>query len=374
MAPLEPYEKVYVSDKSFLSSVHNAQGCTFCHGGDNSTDDMAKAHKGITKSPDEKADVCAQCHADIVQKYLSGMHKTTAGMKNMLSSRWNPKRTTAHPKDLNTVFTKHCYSCHASCGDCHINRPKGPAKGGLLAGHKFLKTPPEDMTCTVCHSARIGDEYYGQNPGAPADAHIRIGGMGCIDCHKKENAMHGSGKPLFDRYENPLQPDCKECHKDVLKGTKLISQHEIHGDKLQCNVCHSVMYKNCKNCHLDYKEENGGIKDRFYKSEPSFMAFKIGKNYRKDRQYKYILVRHVPVSPDHAKVYGPDAFTNFDKLPTWKYASPHNVQRITPQNKSCDSCHGNEALFLKKEDVDSKEHNANKDVIVTQAPKKTGRK
>lgn len=372
MAQLEPYEKVFVSDKTFLTSTHNSQGCTFCHSGDNTSDDLKKAHTGLNKSPDEKAEVCRQCHSEIVDKYSVGMHKTTAGMKNALAARWNPERMGDGPKDLHTVYDKHCSSCHASCGDCHINRPKGPAKGGLLAGHKFLKTPPEDMTCTVCHSARAGDEYYGQLAGAPADVHIRVAGMGCLECHKKENALHGPGHALTDRYENPMLPECKECHSDVLQGKNVVEQHEIHGDKLQCNVCHSVVSKSCKNCHLEYSEEKAKITARFFKIEPSFMTFKIGKNYRKDRSYQYTIVRHVPANQELSSVYGKETMSNFDKAPTWKYAAPHNIQKITPQNRSCDSCHGNDSIFLRKSDVDPKELSANKDVIVEHAPEKTG--
>jgi len=370
---LEPYEKVYVSDPSFVNSTHNAQGCTFCHGGDSTSADLAKAHSGVLKSPDEKGKVCATCHAEIVERHSVGMHQTTAGMKNALAQRWNPARMGDGPKDLNVIFEKHCYSCHASCGDCHLNRPKGPAKGGLLAGHKFLKTPPEDMTCTICHSARAGDEYYGQNLGAPADAHVRLFGMGCLSCHGQENALHGPGKPLHDRYENPLLPDCTECHRDVLKGEKVVEQHEIHGDTLQCNVCHSVVAKNCTNCHLQYNEEGGKITARFFKVDESFMAFKIGRNYREDRPYKYTVVRHVPVAPGSVSAYGDDTMTNFEGAPTWKYAAPHNVQRITPQNKSCDSCHGNDAVFLLERDVVPAERKANRKVIVTDVPRKTGR-
>lgn len=373
MAPLEPFEKVYVSDGEFLTSKHNAQGCTFCHGGDNSTNDMARSHKGLVKSPDEQGEICAQCHADIAERSASGFHMTTIGMKNALLDRWNRNKMGDGPKELNVIFDKHCYSCHASCGDCHINRPKGPAKGGLLAGHKFLKTPPEDMTCTLCHSARAGDEYYGQNPGAPADVHIRLAGMVCLDCHKAENALHGPGKELHDRYDNPLLPDCKECHKDVLRGQNVVEQHEIHGDKLQCNVCHSVIAKNCSNCHLQHEETDGKITKRFFKIDPSFMTFKIGRNYRKDREYEYIVLRHPPTNPDLAANYGKDMMSNFDNVPTWKYAAPHNIQRITPQNKSCDSCHGNDSLFLLKGDVVKRERTANRKVIVKDVPKKTGR-
>ena len=59
---------------------------------------------------------------------------------------------------------------------------------------------------------------------------------------------------------------------------------------------------------------------------------------------------------------------HFDALPTWKYATPHNIQRTTPQNQECNNCHGQADLFLAADDVDPDELEANKDVIVTEIP------
>ena len=59
---------------------------------------------------------------------------------------------------------------------------------------------------------------------------------------------------------------------------------------------------------------------------------------------------------------------HFDALPTWKYATPHNIQRNTPQNQECNNCHGQTDLFLTADDVDPDELEANKDVIVTEIP------
>ena len=64
----------------------------------------------------------------------------------------------------------------------------------------------------------------------------------------------------------------------------------------------------------------------------------------------------------------PEGMTNFDALSTWRYATPHNIQRQTPQNASCDACHGNEALFLTADKVAPEELNANLPVIVDQIP------
>jgi thiosulfate/3-mercaptopyruvate sulfurtransferase len=104
------------------------------------------------------------------------------------------------------------------------------------------------------------------------------------------------------------------------------------------------------------------------------MDFKIGLNPKKseDRPWNYVVLRHVPVDPDNFAFYGEDVLTNFDALPTWKYATPHNIQRNTPQNASCDSCHGNTDIFLSEKDLRDYEVTANQGVIPTNLPPKTG--
>ena len=100
------------------------------------------------------------------------------------------------------------------------------------------------------------------------------------------------------------------------------------------------------------------------------MAFKIGRNplQSEDRPWAYVPVRHVPVDPESFAYYGEDLLPNFDALPTWKYATPHNIQRNTPQTETCDACHDNAEFFLTAEDVRPEEREANKDVIVEEVP------
>jgi hypothetical protein len=102
------------------------------------------------------------------------------------------------------------------------------------------------------------------------------------------------------------------------------------------------------------------------------LTFEIGRNANQseDRPWNYVLVRHIPIVPDTFAFYGGDMLPTFNNLPTWKYATPHNIQRITAQNESCDTCHGNEALFLTADDVDPDELAANADVIVEDVPSK----
>ena len=61
-----------------------------------------------------------------------------------------------------------------------------------------------------------------------------------------------------------------------------------------------------------------------------------------------MLVRHEPSYPEMFDFYGKDLFANFGKVPTWKRASPHNIQKLTWQAASCNHCHANRELFLSK--------------------------
>jgi len=96
----------------------------------------------------------------------------------------------------------------------------------------------------------------------------------------------------------------------------------------------------------------------------------IGRNPIQNaaRPWEFVVLRHVPVARDSFAFYGEDLLPNFDARPTWTYATPHNIQRVTPQNRSCDACHGNAAIFLTEENVAADEREANRDVIVYEVP------
>ncbi|MFC2070126.1 hypothetical protein ACFLTB_03000, partial [Chloroflexota bacterium] len=66
--------------------------------------------------------------------------------------------------------------------------------------------------------------------------------------------------------------------------------------------------------------------------------------------------------------YGTSLLPDFNAVPTWKYATPHNIQLNTPQNESCNACHGNSDIFLTEGDISSEEKEANKGVIVEEIP------
>jgi thiosulfate/3-mercaptopyruvate sulfurtransferase len=128
-----------------------------------------------------------------------------------------------------------------------------------------------------------------------------------------------------------------------------------------------VQYTSCDGCHVAISETSG---NPFFETEASYMGFFIGRNPDPDyhRPYEYIVVRHVPVSPTSYQYYGEELLPNFSLLPTWAYATPHNIQRNTPQTASCNACHGNAQLFLTADKVKPEELQANGPVIVPNVP------
>jgi hypothetical protein len=126
-----------------------------------------------------------------------------------------------------------------------------------------------------------------------------------------------------------------------------------------------VSYTNCTNCHVQRTDDD----IPFFSVESHELDFRLGYNVLRgsDRPHMYTPVRHVPIDADGMSFYGVE-FENFDAVPTWAYATPHNIQRITPQTESCLSCHENDDVFLTADAVAPEERGANAGVIVESAP------
>ena len=355
---MEAWEKVFLKDADFMESTHGKVGCVICHGGDSAVADKEGAHAELVADPSEMN--CNTCHEDVACANDVSLHTTLSGMKAALEARGGD---VSEGSPLGEAFNNHCSSCHTTCGQCHVSRPD-ESEGGLLASHEFRETPSMQYNCVACHGSRVGAEYLGENEGIPADVHWTEGNMTCAKCHGDE--LHGSGESASSRYDNTALVRCEDCHEDVLANTAGNEQHEQHLSDLSCQVCHAVAYKNCYGCHVSIDEE--GIPCRT--SEPSVVQFEIGYNpiQSSERPYGYVVLRHVPTCAGTCDYYGASLFPDFDEVSTWKYATPHNIQLHTPQNESCNACHGNSDIFLTEDDIRPEEKEANKDVVVEDIP------
>jgi len=372
---LEADKKVLVS-KDFMNTTHGGMSCVQCHGG-SAGNTRAEAHREMAASPSAGSDSnCITCHSKIADSFKDSLHATTAAVsdpqKAVVVVRANPDKMAELAKGLQN----NCGTCHIqTCGECHVSRPKTTG-GGFVDGHKFYKTPKSTLNCTACHGSRIEKEYMGKAsedyPELQADVHWLPTGMQCAECHTSE-WIHVENPAASSRYETKAAPSCEKCHTGQ-EGFTGIAAHRKHAVSetgatlLQCQVCHSQSYNNCYSCHVGVDKKNLP----YFKTENSGFDFKIGRNPDKspERPYDYVVVRHVPVAPDTFSFYGDDILSNFDAAPTWKYATPHNILRVTPQAGECNGCHGNKDIFLTGENVLPEEKKANEDVLVTKIPPK----
>lgn len=376
MAPLEPWEKVLV-DLDFLDTDHGQISCVDCHQGAQEEEDKSLAHTGLIVRPGSAdQDTCTECHEEVAAVFPNSLHVTQAGYWSSLEARGAMQEHEA----VAEMFGNHCESCHTSCGDCHVSQPASVG-GGFIDGHQFNATPSMTRNCTACHGSRVGNEYLGKHEGLPADVHFRQARMTCVDCHDSQQ-MHGAGETCEDchsvaeisememvdhRYAGPQSPACETCHETVGASGDSNLMHSQHAGDLSCQVCHSISYSNCVGCHVSISEETGNPK---FATEGSFLSFLIGRSTRQDphRPYAFVPVRHVPIDPDSFSYYGENLLPNFNGLPTWVYATPHNIQRQTPQAETCLSCHENPDLFLTSDKVAPDEIEANQDVIIDTIP------
>ena len=358
---MAPHERVFVDPEFAEDENHGEIGCAECHGGNPEAPGFEAAHVGVVRDPSllESERGCGACHDDIAETARTSLHVTLEPYRLTMEQRAGDDP--AVRAKLAQARGAHCDSCHATCGQCHVSRPTSVG-GGLLERHLFQKQPPTRTTCTACHGSRIEKEFFGLNEGVQADAH-RLKRMECQACHTGAE-LHGDGKAYASRYAVAAAPTCLGCHEDILAdGAPAAETHRQHREAASCEVCHAQPYKNCASCHVGRNE--AGL--AYFKTQANWLDIKIGRNPAPSPRHpeKFVVVRHVPVDRHTFDFYAEDALARFDRLPTWKLATPHNIQRKTAQNAECNNCHGSGKLFLRKADVVPAERNANRDVIVT---------
>lgn len=367
----EPYDRVYMGGEGYTaykSSAHGQKKCVDCHNGVDNTADKALAHSGnFLKHPSDAAvEKCGTCHSDIASKQAFNLHQGWGQKRKVClrSGKNSADDFATLPAKQQQGYEKNCQICHASCGDCHVNRPNAGG-GGLAKGHAFKK--PEMLnTCTVCHSSRGGHAFLGVASGSKADVHLTKAGFDCMDCHKKDE-IHGSGVKVEQRYAYDKLPTCESCHPTVANSN---TYHSMHINDFNCQVCHSQNYNSCGSCHI------GGAGARI----TSYQDFKIARNPIPNikNKYKYSLVRRTLAAPDNWSLYDVASYANFDAQPTYNYATPHNILKRTARTEiaSGEACYAkchiskegdilkNKNLYLFDSDLLEWEKQANKNIIV----------
>jgi thiosulfate/3-mercaptopyruvate sulfurtransferase len=368
----EPYDRVYMGGDGYAAykeTGHYQIGCTGCHKGTDNTADKNIAHSGdFIRHPSVfNEQTCGNCHKAIVDNFKTSIHqgmgqKRKVAIRSGFSGSEDFDKLPAHQID---GYNKNCATCHASCGDCHVVRPP-IAGGGLTKGHEFIKTPDMVSICVSCHVSRGGHAYLGVASGTQPDVHLTKAGFKCIDCHSGDE-LHGDGQKVEQRYAYSKLPTCDKCHTGISQNN---IYHSMHYTDFNCQACHSQDYNNCGSCHIH--GEGARI--------PSYLGFKIAANPLPDIKtgFNFTVVRRTLAAPDNWAIYGVSQYSGFDALPTYNYASPHNLLRWTSrtqvsQGTACSSnCHIrneggqliNKSLYLFNEDLLTWEQQASMNITV----------
>lgn len=353
----EPWQRVFV-DPAFISDdVHSQPGCTTCHGGTAGTLDMATAHGNLATPSAARLDkMCGSCHVGLVQSARTSSHRMLPDFVQALKARG---ADFTMPETVH-AFNGQCAQCHATCADCHISRP-AILGGGLTGGHLMSNGVAQEQTCAGCHNATVNAESTGAHEGIQGDVHAAAG-MSCTDCHGVET-FHQSQRAA----SQSQSVACVDCHQQDVKLGGANVQHTVHVNTVQCQVCHSAgAYTSCATCHAGENAQG----EPTAASDPARLTFKIGRNAAPDENapWNYVLVRQTAADPDMWAFYGENLLPDFASVPTWHPTTPHNVQKLTPQNATCNNCHGQSELFLTAEDVSPETLEANRGVIVPRIP------
>ncbi|HSH13786.1 MAG TPA: hypothetical protein VLA15_08550 [Desulfurivibrionaceae bacterium] len=327
-----------------LDAAHDSKvlGCAVCHLGDPLAITKEKGHAGMVKNPGDLRVVdrtCGLegCHAIDVPKLKNALMATNRGILSTMRYYWG--ETPDQNSDLSVeellesgqnslaidYYRKLCASCHlwkpkndlpggptyynekgGGCTACHFVRAQ-PLPGEDPAKlHPLISKKVPTENCVRCHnrSGRIGTSYQGiyesEGYGAPLQNGVRAGrqlpdgrfvleleddihhrqGLGCIDCHTKEEIM-GDGN-RYAHYEEQLEISCATCHSSKPGTTRrnrqlnnlapegdnfvLVSKldgkkHPLHRPKagtcdypghhrLTCEACHSSWAPQCFGCHV----------------------------------------------------------------------------------------------------------------------------
>ncbi|MFC1551658.1 hypothetical protein ACFL6P_03725 [Candidatus Latescibacterota bacterium] len=238
--------------------------------------------------------------------FFSSLHHTGSGREYWYSSKNNgSEKITGVPYNKIEL----CNRCHLnSCDHCH----KAEADGKLAYSTNHAKN---QELCLSCHT-RVNTNIIVNLDLNEPDVHFAKG-MKCFNCHKGED-IHGDGtvnNTMFDK--GVIDTKCEDCHKKINKSIS----HSIHGEKLDCAVCHTRRVVTCYNCHLEALINNNEIS--IYNEKITDWVFLINRGEKISigtfQSTDYKGKTHVAIAPNYS----------------------HSIMK---EGRECNQCHGTEIV------------------------------
>lgn len=233
----------------YLNSIHYREniGCTSCHGGDEESLDVNKAHtngfKGIPDKP-QTIKICSSCHSspEIMKPY---------GIPFVQEILYY---TSAHGKSF-----KRGNKDVAVCTDCHGTHEVLPSYNTLSPVNRLNIS----KTCGKCHSDFNLMKKYGISSEVVLEYNLSIHAKEarkgnrnspvCIDCHGAHGATSSS--------TGSIEKVCGKCHirtrdyflksyhSKVWKGLGYLECEVCHGNHLVKETNHNLWKEKCIECH-----------------------------------------------------------------------------------------------------------------------------
>ncbi len=242
-----------VHGRTSLESGSDKRGCQTCHGPSqrhlteyrNGKPSPTSISFNSNTPTDRQNEVCLSCHRKDASNHWQGSPHETAGvacsschsLHNPLGDKLLKTRTenelcvSCHRQtraDINKTSAHPIAEGQMDCKDCH--NPHGSAADALL-----LRSSIND-TCYSCHAEKRGPFLWEHAPVRES----------CTNCH----APHGSAHQAMLVTRGPFL--CQQCHMAAYHPSTNYSGTSIPPN----GAGHSVLAKNCMNCHTQVHGSN----------------------------------------------------------------------------------------------------------------------
>lgn len=330
--------------------------CGHCHVSvpDTAGGGLVAGHR-MSRRPDT-VNNCTACHGSRVKDEYFGLNQALYARNRTFSASLaaaDPFGGATLQPDVHRKAGMGCDACHDGA-EMH-------GQGAPVAGDRYDVASAPD--CTRCHSTSaasftaIGLHTTGHVASMSCHVCHAQPYKSCFSCHTQETA---SGAGYFAN--NVTDPT-----RDLRRVPPAWSATATYASGAYVTY-NAAEYRSLQANNVNHLPDEASSAWWVAAAAPlppgdALITFRTGRNPRfgvEAGAKEYAVLRHVPVDADtftytDEGTAAPGLIPALDAAPTWKYATPHNIARVTPITQdpdgagaltACDNCHGaNHAAF-----------------------------
>jgi hypothetical protein len=323
-----------------VSGTTTASACGQCHvsAPDTTGGGLVNGHV-FDRTPDT-VNNCTACHGSRVKDEYTGANNALY----QRNRQYNPTYASADPFAGAALQADVHYAQGMGCIACH---PSGEMHGAGVAAGIDRYGQSGRMQCESCHPALVGSNaLHTANHLATMACQLCHAQpyKSCFSCHTQESA---SGAAYFTSNGTDPTRAARTPVATPWLGTTTYGLNALvtYG---------GGTYLSLKASNTNHDPTVAGTSwwravDAAYQLPgDALISFRAGLNPKYGVALgakKYAVLRHVPVDGDvftydEEGTPMPGLIPGLSALPTWKYATPHNIVRSTAITSACDNCHG----------------------------------